>query len=338
MALLGALFFGFVPMFLFAALVNWLDRYEKEPKVLLGAAFLWGVIIAAGGAFILNTAFGIGIYVLTGSEGAADFGTTSIVAPIIEEGLKGLAVLIVFFLFRNEFDSILDGIVYAAITAMGFAAVENTLYIYRNGFLENGWGGFWTLVVIRVILVGWMHPFFTSFTGIGLAIARMNRNVLVKIIAVPGGYIVAVMAHAFHNTFSGLVGGDVGFIAGTFIDYIGYGLMLIFVIWMITRERNVLKRQLIEEVQKGYLSQRQYTSALSFFQTSAYLSALTSRTFLKTVRFYQVCGELAHKKEQLAKVGDERGNTRLIEQLRSELVALGRHHPLRSVIKIVENQ
>ena len=94
MAFLVSLFFGFVPMFIFAAFVNWLDRYEKEPKLLLGAAFVWGAVIAAGGAFILNTAFGIGIYALTGSEGTAEFGTTSIVAPIIEEGLKGLAVLL----------------------------------------------------------------------------------------------------------------------------------------------------------------------------------------------------------------------------------------------------
>jgi len=68
MAFLGALFFGFVPMFLFAAFVNWLDRYEKEPKLLLGAAFVWGAVIGAGGAFIINTAFGVGIYVVTGSE------------------------------------------------------------------------------------------------------------------------------------------------------------------------------------------------------------------------------------------------------------------------------
>jgi RsiW-degrading membrane proteinase PrsW (M82 family) len=322
MALLGALFFGFVPMFLFAAFVNWLDRYEKEPKILLGAAFVWGMIIAAGGAFILNTAFGIGIYALTGSEGAAEFGTTSIVAPIIEESLKGLAVVIVFFLFRKEFDSILDGIVYAAITAMGFAAVENVLYIYRNGYEEGGWEGFWTLVVIRVALVGWMHPFFTSFTGIGLAVSRLSRNPLVKFLAVPAGYIVAVTTHAFHNTFGGLIGGMGGLVAGTFVDYLGYTFMLAFIIWIIVRERTVLKKQLREEMEKGYISQRQYVSALSFFQTSAYLSALTSRTFLKTARFYQVCGELAHKKEQLAQLGEERGNTRIIEQLRSELLAL----------------
>lgn len=322
MAFLAALFFGFVPMFLFAAFVNWLDRYEKEPKLLLGAAFLWGVVIAGGGAYILNTAFGIGIYALTGSEGAAEFETTSIVAPIIEEGLKGLAVLIVFLMFRSEFDSVLDGLVYGAVTAMGFAALENVLYIYRNGYLESGWQGFWTLVVIRVILVGWMHPFFTSFTGIGLAIARMNRNTLVKLIAVLTGYAIAVTAHAFHNTFSGLIGGFQGMLAGTFVDYMGYVAMLIFVIWMVTYERNLLRKNLREEVANGRISEKQYNTATSFFQANAHLAALTSGTFRSTSRFYQVCGELAHKKEQLAKVGDEGRNTRMIENLRAELVQL----------------
>ena len=322
MPILAAFFFGFVPMFLLAAFVNWLDRYEKEPKLLLGAAFLWGVSVAGGGAYILNTVFGIGIYVLTGSEGAAEFGTTSIIAPIIEEGLKGLAVLAVFYMFRSEFDSILDGIVYASITAMGFAAIENVLYIYRNGFLENGWEGFWTLVVIRVILVGWMHPFFTAFTGIGIAIARMSRNMLVKIIAVPAGYTVAVLTHAFHNTFSSLIGGAGGFFVGLLADYLGYAIMLAFVIWMIFHERNLLKKNLREEVANGSISQRQYDTAISFFQTNAHLTALTSGSFGSTRRFYQVLGELAHKKEQLTKVGDERGNTRIIEQLRGELIQL----------------
>jgi RsiW-degrading membrane proteinase PrsW (M82 family) len=322
MALAGAFFFGFVPMFLFAAFVNWLDRYEKEPKILLGAAFVWGVVIAGGGAYILNTAFGIGLYIVTGSEGVADFGTTSIAAPFIEEALKGLAVLVVFLMFRKEFDSILDGIVYAAITAMGFAAIENVLYIYRNGFQEAGWGGFWTLVFVRVILVGWMHPFFTAFTGIGLAIARTSRNMLVKILAVPGGYFTAVMMHAFHNTFSSVIGGGGGFFLGLIADYFGFAIMFGFILWVISRERNILKRQLVEEVNNGLLSSKQYNSAISFFQTKVHLAALSSGSFRATSRFYQVCGELAHKKEQLTKLGDEHGNTKIIEQLRTELVQL----------------
>ena len=322
MALLGALFFGFVPMFLFAAFVNWLDRYEKEPKLLLGAAFVWGVVIAGGGAFILNTVFGIGIYVFTGSEGAAEFGTTSIVAPIIEEALKGLAVLVVFLLFRKEFDSVLDGVVYAAITAMGFAAIENVLYIYRNGYQGGGWEGFWVLVVIRVFLVGWMHPFFTAFTGIGLAVARMSRNTLVKIIAVPAGYVAAVLAHAFHNTFSTVIGGEGGFFLGLIADYMGYAVMLAFIIWMVVNERNLLKKHLREEVSQNLISEKQYNTAISFFQIGTHLKALTSGNFGKVSRFYQVCGELAHKKEQFTKLGDEGGNAAIIEKYRKELQSL----------------
>ncbi len=326
MAFLGALFFGFVPMFLFAAFVNWLDRYEKEPKLLLGAAFVWGMVVAAGGAFIVNTLFGVVLYGLTGSQGAAEFGTTSIIAPIVEEALKGLAVLIIFLLFRNEFDSILDGIVYAAIAAMGFAAVENVLYIYRNGYLEGGWAGFWTLVIVRVLVVGPMHPFFTAFTGIGVAVARLSRSMLLKVIAIPAGYAVAVLAHAFHNTFSGLIsgliGGFEGFAAGTLVDFAGYAIMLTFIIWMIVSERNMLQRNLREEMVNGTISPRQYSTAASFFQTNAYLAALTSGTYRATSRFYQVCGELAHKKEQLAKVGDEDGNRAIIERLRAELAQL----------------
>ncbi|MBK9601668.1 MAG: PrsW family intramembrane metalloprotease [Anaerolineales bacterium] len=317
MALIVSLFFGFVPMFLFAAFVYWLDRYEKEPKLLLGAAFFWGVVIAAGGSYILNTAFGIGIFMFTGSEGAADFGTTSIVAPIIEEFLKGLAVAIVFFLFRKEFDTILDGIIYGGIVALGFAATENTLYIYRNGYQEGGWGGLILLVFIRVILVGWQHPFYTSFTGIGFALSRTQRNPLIKFIAPFLGYGVAVTTHAFHNTFGGLIGGLEGLAAGTFVDWIGWIIMFGFIIWMINHERSIVRRQLYEEVSAGVISAGHYQRALSPWTSTT--AGLSGRT---TSRFYQACGELAHKKEQFARHGDESGNVAIINSLRAELAAL----------------
>ena len=322
MPLLVSIFFGFVPMFMFAGFINWLDRYEKEPKALLGAAFMWGVLIAGGGAYIINTVLGLGVYIMTGSEGATDFATASIIAPIVEESLKGLAVLVVFFLFYKEFDSILDGIIYAGITALGFAAIENVLYIYERGYLESGWEGLWTLVFIRVILVGWQHPFYTAFTGIGLAIARMNRNVLIKIIAVVGGFAIAVFTHAFHNTFGGLIGGLEGLAIGTFVDWVGWFFMLVFIIWMVVNERNILKRQLYAEASNGLISPAQYRTALSFAQTGARMSALSSGSYFATARFYQVCGELAHKKEQLGKLGDERGNLAIIEKLRGELAQL----------------
>ncbi len=318
MALLVSLFFAFVPAFFMAAIIYWLDRYEKEPLPLLGAAFFWGAVVAAGGAFIINTLFGLGIYAFTGSGDVAEQATASIVAPFVEEGLKGLAVLLVFVFFRSEFDSILDGIVYAGVAALGFAATENVLYIYGHGYLDNGWSGLWQLVFIRDVIVAWQHPFFTAFTGIGLAVARMNRNMLVKIIAVPLGYAAAVFTHALHNTFSSLLGGLAGLALGSMVDWIGWFVMALFIVFMIGRERHLLEVQLREEVAAGRMTSAQYYRALSpFTMSTAFLTggAVASR-------FYRVCGELAHKKEQLLKLGDEQGNAAIIQSLRTELATL----------------
>lgn len=317
MALLVSIFFGFVPMFLYAAFIYWLDRYEKEPKALLGAAFMWGVIIAAGGAFIINTVFGIGIYVVTGSEALTNLGTASVVAPVVEEILKGMAVAVVFLMFHKEFDSILDGIIYGGIAGLGFAAAENTLYIYRNGYLEGGWEGLFALVIVRVILVGWMHAFFTAFTGIGFAIARLNKNIFIKIIAPIAGLAVAIFTHAFHNTIGNFFYGLSGLGVTIFFDVIGYALMFGFIIWMIVHERNIVKRQLVEEVSTGLITQAQYQKALSPWTLT--VAGLSGRA---TSRFYHSLGELAHKKEQLLKHGDEKGNTAIIETLRRELAVL----------------
>ncbi|MBL8049763.1 MAG: PrsW family intramembrane metalloprotease [Anaerolineales bacterium] len=319
MALVVSLFFGFVPMFLYALFVYWLDRYEKEPKALLGAAFFWGVIIAGGGAFIINTVLGLGLYMFTGSEAAAEFGTASIIAPVVEETLKGLAVAVVFFMFRKEFDSVLDGIIYGSIVGLGFSAIENTLYIYRNGYLEGGWEGLVVLTIIRVILVGWMHAFFTAFTGIGFAIARTNKNTIIKFVAPLIGLAIAIGAHAFHNTFGSVIGsGGLDSLGLTILaDLFGYSIMVGIIIWVIVHERNVVKRQLVEEVSNGLISQAQYQKAMSplTLTTAGFSGRATSR-------FYQTLGELAHKKEQFQKHGDEGGNTAIIETLRRELAIL----------------
>lgn len=322
MAFIISLFFAFAPAFLMALFVYWLDRYEKEPLALLGAAFFWGAVVAAGGAYVINTVFDLGIYVLTGSSDLADQATASLVAPFVEEGLKGLAVLIIFLFFRKEFDSVLDGIIYAGIAALGFAATENVIYIYERGYLEGGWSGLWQLVFIRDVIVAWQHPFYTAFTGIGLAVARMSRSALVKIIAIPAGYFVAVVVHAFHNSFgvfTGAAGLDSlsGFALGTLIDWSGWFAMALFIIFIIGRERGVMQRQLREEVSSGLISQAQYQKALSpMTMSTAIFSGLAAS------RFYKNLGELAFKKEEYQKLGDEGGNLAIIEKLRGELKIL----------------
>ncbi len=327
-ALLLSLFFGFVPMFIFAYIIYWLDRYEKEPKLLLGIVFIWGALVAAGGAFIINTVLGLGVYIFTSSEAATDIATGSLIAPVIEELLKGFAVLIVFILFHKEFDGILDGIVYAAIAALGFAATENAYYIYNYGYLESGFVGIGILTFVRVILVGWQHPFYTAFTGIGFAIARLNRSTLVKLTAPLIGLCIGIFAHSAHNTLATFLPGLSGLAIGTFIDWSGWLVMIIFILWALYREQRWLTAHLREEVQLGVITPRQYNVACSAWsQSYAGFSALFSGRYGLTRRFYQAAGELAFKKYQRQTMGDESGNTAIIEKLRTELAHLSPHVP-----------
>jgi len=262
----------------------------------------------------------MGVYLITGSEVATELATGSLVAPPVEESLKGLAVLLVFLLFRREFDSTLDGIVYAGITALGFAATENTYYIYNYGYLEDGMEGLFFLVFVRVILVGWQHPFYTAFIGIGLALARFQKNVWGQLLLPAFGWGLAVSAHALHNTIASLATGVGGLVLGTFIDWSGWLVMFIFILGAIYREKQNIRRHLREEVTLGIISKRQYHTAYSTWgMSSARISALTSGKYRATHRFYRLTAELAHKKEQRAKMGDEGRNSAIIENLRQEL-------------------
>jgi protease PrsW len=318
-----SIFFGFAPMFVFAWFVYWLDRYEKEPFLLLGGVFIWGAVVASGAAFLVNTILGVGVYLATGSEGAAEFSTGTFIAPVIEESLKGFAILLVFLIFRREFDSVLDGMIYAAIAALGFAATENTYYIYTRGFQENGYAGLVGLVFIRVILVGWQHPFYTAFTGIGLAVSRLSRNGFLKFAAPVLGWIAAVFTHSFHNTMASIINGPSALVVGAFFDWSGWLVMFIFALWMLRRDRQLMMKYLKDEIALGTLTAEQYRVACSApAQGKARFSALASGRYRSTSRFYQLCGELAHKKNELVNLGDEGRNAALVARTREEMKRL----------------
>ncbi len=323
MAVLLSLFLGVIPAILYAMFVYWLDRYEKESIFLVIGVFIWGAVVAAGGAFILNTLFGISVFIITGSEATSSLATGSVSAPLVEESLKGMAVLIVFIIFFKEFDNLLDGIVYAAIAALGFAATENSFYIYQYGAAEGTAGDIIFITFIRNVLVGWQHPFYTSFIGIGLATARLNRNMLVKIGAPIVGWGVAVFTHAVHNTLATVIGGLGGLLFGTIVDWTGWLFMFGVVLWAIFRERKFLVQYLLEESEHGIITAAQYRTACSAWAMSmARMNALFSGQYRATNRFYHLCAELAHKKRQRSRLGEERGNTAIIQRTRAELQRL----------------
>jgi RsiW-degrading membrane proteinase PrsW (M82 family) len=318
--LLLSVLFGVVPMLVFAYMVYWVDRYEKEPIALLGGVFLWGAIIAAGTAFISNSFIGLGIYFFTGSQAFTELSTADAIAPLIEETLKGMAVLFVFLFFRREYDSILDGIVYAAITAIGFAATENIYYIFTYGFQHDGINGILYMFFVRVVLVGWQHPFYTAFTGIGLAISRLNRNLPIKILAPIIGWGLAVLTHSIHNAISTFFQGLQSIAVSLIFDWSGWIAMLIFVVWALYREQKWITSQLRDEVSNGVITLNQYKTASSArAQFIARTKALFSGQYRLIDRFYELSAELAYKKHQAYNLGEMEENQPEIERMRVEL-------------------
>ncbi len=192
-----------VPVFPVVAAFLWLDRYEAEPPSLLAFAFAWGAGVASFGALVVNTAS------LEAIRAAGGDPTTTVlaVAPLVEEALKGAAVLLIVLLRRREFDGIVDGVVYAGLAGVGFAFVENVLYLGRS-FATEGGSGLAVVFVVRCVVSPFAHPLFTAATGAALGLAVTTRRPAVRVLAPIAGFALAVGLHAAWNlsALSGLDG------------------------------------------------------------------------------------------------------------------------------------
>jgi RsiW-degrading membrane proteinase PrsW (M82 family) len=198
-----------LPVPLLISLVLGMDRLEPEPPRDLIFAFSWGAGVAVLGALILNT---LGYEYLTlprfGTE-QGHFITATFGAPLIEESLKG-AVLFGFLWFRrDEIDGLTDGIVYAAMVALGFAMMENVSY-YMKAYDAGGTHQLEAVFVLRSVLAPFGHPLFTSMTGLGVAYAAMKRDGIIRLLAPVLGLLAAMVLHGLWNAsttwgFRGLI-------------------------------------------------------------------------------------------------------------------------------------
>lgn len=232
-----------VPAFL------WLDRFEAEPKRYLGFAFLWGALIAAAVSLVLNTG---SLVVLEAFYQQGRVAAAVVVAPVVEESLKGLGVLLILLFRRREFDGIVDGLVYAGVAAAGFAFAENTLYFGR-ALLESGTEGLVAVFVLRGIMAPFAHPLFTCFTGIGIGIAASRPAEAVRVIAPVIGLAAAIGLHAAWN-LSALIGLD-GFLTRyLLLQFPVFLAALWFAAWARQREGRLIGHYLSGYVAQGWLS------------------------------------------------------------------------------------
>src|SRR5262249_42483724 len=231
--------------------VPWIiDRFDPEPWWCLAMAFLWGALAATGGALIINTA----VELVFGSMFGANAGTfmgACVSAPLAEEFFKGLGVFGFFFFLRREFDGIVDAIIYATFCALGFAAVENILY-YKQASLAGGDKLLVGTFVLRGVLTPWLHPLFTSMTGIGFGIARETTKAWARVLAPLFGYAFAVSLHATWNFVATVYPqGSIVLLPLWILFNIGF---FFFIVALVIRKGRVIRDQLKDEVLIGNLS------------------------------------------------------------------------------------
>jgi RsiW-degrading membrane proteinase PrsW (M82 family) len=311
-----------IPTIFFVILIYWFDHYEKEPVWLLTAAFLWGAVPSIIAAFILNTGLGLPLFFVLG-PGLAEATGAALIAPPVEETLKGLALIGILLVWRQELDSPLDGIIYGAMVGMGFAMVEN-IYYFLNVYAQGGYEEWGLNIFIRGVIFGLNHALFTSFTGLGIAVARLSRNRLTRYAAPVAGWMAAMFVHFVHNLTASLVTavGPLLCLVTLFNAWGGVLLVLVIIIWAIFQERRWIKNYLAEEVEQGLISPKHYQNAANGFKRiGLYTDLLFHRgpgVYMDAVRFYHRCSELAYKKHHYELLKESKSET-LTHSLRQEI-------------------
>lgn len=229
---------AFLPTLFLVWLIWWADRYEREPAALLIAAFVWGAIPAILLALVAEIVAGVPF----DGEGLGNaLAQSALIAPIVEELVKGAALLGLLRFARAEIDDILDGIVYGALIGAGFAMTENFLY-----FLSSASLGQWTMtVILRALVFGLNHSFYTAIFGAAVGMAAPRSDVSTRKLLMAMGLALAMMAHAFHNLIITLTQAlPLLFLAGVLMDWGGALVMLAIVLIALGRERNAIRAYL----------------------------------------------------------------------------------------------
>jgi RsiW-degrading membrane proteinase PrsW (M82 family) len=322
-AILGAL----IPTIIYVSFVWWLDRYEKEPLWLLALAFLWGAIPAAIVSAFLELAFDAPLSALGGESLLADLVSVSIGAPLIEESVKGIALIVLVLIFQREFDDVLDGIVYGAMIGFGFAFSENLFAYFLPILSQEGIGSGLTNIWMRTLLFGFNHAFWTGITGAAVGYARLSRDWAQRLLVPVAGWSVAVLLHAIHNAGATLVEQTSCLSLGVslVVDWGGVLLLLSIALMVLRKERQWIERGLVEEVRRGALSPQEFDLLRSAGQRMWVRWSAWNRggrmAYRSVGRYYQCATELAFKKEHLRSLGDEGGNLAEIQRLRGVLAA-----------------
>jgi RsiW-degrading membrane proteinase PrsW (M82 family) len=191
------------------------DKYEKEPERLIFFAFVAGVLTTLP-SVLLESLFRL-------SEQDArlllpDLLLSFLWVGIVEESFKYLAVRLT--VYRSEqFNEVMDGMVYMVSAALGFAATENVGYMLGFGY---------SVGFPRAILSYLAHISFSAILGFYMGKAKIEGKKTWILV----GFIFAVPLHCLYNTFLVLgtaKSSEVFFLLGLMVWVFGLILTLVLV-------------------------------------------------------------------------------------------------------------
>ena len=242
---------AFIPLPIYIGIALWFDRFEPEPRGMLAMAFLWGASIAIVVSGVLN-----------GMMDAAlgEWWSSVASAPLFEELLKGYILFRFYRRRKDEFDGVIDGVIYAAMVGLGFAFAENIDY-YGRALVKEGVAGLAITFTLRGVIASFSHPLFTSLTGIGLGLARQSSRRWVQRLAPLAGLAGAVALHGLWN--AGASAGLVFFAVYAVVMLPALLALLVVAAVALKFEGRVIRAQLAGEAAAGLFSPAEYAQLCS---------------------------------------------------------------------------
>jgi len=151
------------PVFIIAIYIYIRDKYEREPIRLLLISLVIGCVITIPVVVIEGLLSARG----QDFEGLASAAWTAfVVAACTEEAFKLLALYLLIWRNRH-FNEKFDGIVYASFISLGFAGVENILYVTEGGL---------SVGITRAFTAIPAHALFGVIMGYHFGLARFYPN------------------------------------------------------------------------------------------------------------------------------------------------------------------
>jgi RsiW-degrading membrane proteinase PrsW (M82 family) len=179
-------FISLAPIVLILIYIYKRDKFEKEPMGLLFWSLGAGALITIP-VVLIET--GHSAVVKFENQISAAFYQGFIVAGLTEELFKFLAFFIIVWRNRN-FNELFDGIIYAVFISLGFASVENIIYVLVHGM---GVG------VLRAFTAVPAHALFGITMGFYFGLARFNPEKFRKYLWL--AILVPIILHGFYDFF-----------------------------------------------------------------------------------------------------------------------------------------